>query len=213
MPIVDRLATLLADHAVLMDHRTAGLLFPGAWDSTRPLSGGGLRNRATEAWRDTGLRPLGFHEGRHTFASLMIAAGVNAKALSTYMGHANISITLDRYGHLMPGNEDRGTQALGCISEIGHIETASGQAGAGLRPCLAKALRSPDEMSKLLSQKSAIKLLRSQGWTQGVGGKHNVKMTKPGERPITLPKHKGQDYSIGLTQAILRAAGIDRDEL
>ncbi len=38
-------------------------------------------------------------------ASLMIAAGVNAKALSTYMGHANIAITLDRYGHLMPGNE------------------------------------------------------------------------------------------------------------
>ncbi len=28
----------------------------------------------------------------------MIAAGVNAKALSTYMGHAKIAITLDRYG-------------------------------------------------------------------------------------------------------------------
>ena len=26
-------------------------------------------------------------------------------ALSTYMGHANISITLGRYGQLMPGNE------------------------------------------------------------------------------------------------------------
>jgi integrase len=36
----------------------------------------------------------------------MIAAGVNANALSTYMGHANISITLDRYVHLMPGNEE-----------------------------------------------------------------------------------------------------------
>jgi hypothetical protein len=35
----------------------------------------------------------------------MIAAGVNAKALSTFLGHANISITLDRYGHLMPGSE------------------------------------------------------------------------------------------------------------
>jgi hypothetical protein len=35
----------------------------------------------------------------------MIAAGVNAKALSTYMGHAAIAITLDRYGHLMPGSE------------------------------------------------------------------------------------------------------------
>jgi hypothetical protein len=35
----------------------------------------------------------------------MIAAGVNAKALSVYMGHSSITITLDRYGHLMPGNE------------------------------------------------------------------------------------------------------------
>ena len=35
----------------------------------------------------------------------MIAAGINSKALSTYMGHASITITLDRYGHLMPGNE------------------------------------------------------------------------------------------------------------
>jgi integrase len=35
----------------------------------------------------------------------MIAAGVNPKALSTYVGHASISITMDRYGHLMPGSE------------------------------------------------------------------------------------------------------------
>jgi integrase len=58
-----------------------------------------------------GLEPIGLHECRHTFASLMIAAGVNAKALSTYMGHANIAITLDRYGHLMPGNEDEAAGA------------------------------------------------------------------------------------------------------
>jgi hypothetical protein len=36
----------------------------------------------------------------------MIAAGVNVKALSTFMGHANIRITLDQYGHLLPGAED-----------------------------------------------------------------------------------------------------------
>ena len=35
----------------------------------------------------------------------MIAAGINTKALSTYMGHSTITITLDRYGHLLPGNE------------------------------------------------------------------------------------------------------------
>lgn len=42
----------------------------------------------------------------------MIAAGVNAKALSTYMGHANISITMDRYGHLMPGDESEAADLL-----------------------------------------------------------------------------------------------------
>jgi hypothetical protein len=52
------------------------------------------------------------HACRHTFASLMIAAGVNAKALSTFMGHATISITLDRYGHLMPGSEAEAANLL-----------------------------------------------------------------------------------------------------
>jgi integrase len=56
--------------------------------------------------------PDPLHECRHTFASLMIAAGVNAKALFPFMGHANISITLDRYGHLMPGTEAEAASLL-----------------------------------------------------------------------------------------------------
>jgi integrase len=36
----------------------------------------------------------------------MIATGLNAKSLSTYVGHAKITITMDRYGHLMPGNNE-----------------------------------------------------------------------------------------------------------
>jgi integrase len=42
----------------------------------------------------------------------MIAAGVNARALSTYMGHASVTITLDRYGHLFPGNEEEAAALL-----------------------------------------------------------------------------------------------------
>jgi integrase len=68
--------------------------------------------RAKSAWRKAKLDPITVHECRHTFASLMIAAGVNAKALSTYMGHATIGITLDRYGHLMPGNESEAAGML-----------------------------------------------------------------------------------------------------
>ncbi|HET7646977.1 MAG TPA: tyrosine-type recombinase/integrase [Gaiellaceae bacterium] len=68
--------------------------------------------RAKSAWRRSGLEPITLHEARHTFASLMIAAGVNAKALATYMGHASVTITLDRYGHLMAGNEDESAALL-----------------------------------------------------------------------------------------------------
>jgi predicted RNA binding protein YcfA (HicA-like mRNA interferase family) len=61
---------------------------------------------------------------------------------------------------------------------------------------------------KLLSQKKAVKLLEEHGWTLVAGGKHVVKMKKPGCRPITLPKHKGQDYGKGLTAKVLKQAGL-----
>lgn len=60
---------------------------------------------AAKLWREHGLSALTLHAARHTYASLMVAAGVNAKALSTFMGHATVGITLDLYGHLLPGSE------------------------------------------------------------------------------------------------------------
>jgi integrase len=42
----------------------------------------------------------------------MIAAGVNAKALSAFMGHSSITVTFDLYGHLMPGAEAQGAALL-----------------------------------------------------------------------------------------------------
>jgi integrase len=92
----------------LLEHRLArgrrGGLFFGRLDG-RAFSNQSLSQRATSTWRAAGLDPIGLHECRHTFASLMIAAGVNAKALSTFLGHASVMITLDRYGHLFPGSE------------------------------------------------------------------------------------------------------------
>lgn len=105
VPVIDRLATLAADHFVLRDHPSEGLVFPSTHNPEWPTDPAILRRRAYKRWDDAGLQRLGFHEGRHTFASIAIAAGLNAKTLSTYMGHATITITLDRYGHLMPGSE------------------------------------------------------------------------------------------------------------
>ena len=106
VPIIDKLAVLLSDHLKLINHPSSeDLLFASAKRPEWPTDPGVLRRRNHEAWRKAGLTPLGFHEARHTFASISIAAGLNVKTLSTYMGHATITITLDRYGHLMPGSE------------------------------------------------------------------------------------------------------------
>jgi integrase len=108
VPVVAALRAFLAPLSVGATTDTQRLVFGmgGA-----PFCATTLYERALRAWRRAGLQPICLHDCRHTFASLMIAAGVNAKALSTFMGHANISITLDRYGHLMPGAEDE-TAAL-----------------------------------------------------------------------------------------------------
>jgi integrase len=105
VPIIDKLAILLTDHFVLLDHPNDGLLFPSASNPNWPTDAGILRRRTHARWKKANLKPLGFHEGRHTYASIGIAAGLNPKTLSTYLGHATITITLDRYGHLMPGSE------------------------------------------------------------------------------------------------------------
>jgi integrase len=47
------------------------------------------------------LARIRWHDLRHTYASLQLAAGANIKYLSQQMGHASVQITLDRYSHLL----------------------------------------------------------------------------------------------------------------
>lgn len=79
----------------------------------KPFSATMLARRCRKAWKDAGLEPIGLHECRHTYASICIAAGINIKTLSTWMGHSSITITLDRYGHLLPGSAQ---EALGLLN-------------------------------------------------------------------------------------------------
>jgi integrase len=120
MPAV--LRAFLLEHQMRQGRRD-GLVF--GRDSEHPFTSSGVWRRAHTAWARAGLDPFMLHEARHTFASLMIAAGVNAKALSTYMGHSSITITYDRYGHLMPRNEDEAAALLDT-----YLERAVGQAWA-----------------------------------------------------------------------------------
>jgi integrase len=103
VPIVAALRDLLVEHK-LVTRRDSGLVFGSSASS--PFTPTAVRKRALTAWHRTALEPIGLHECRHTFASILIAAGVNAKAITAYLGHASIQTTFDLYGHLMPGNED-----------------------------------------------------------------------------------------------------------
>lgn len=64
------------------------------------------------------------------------------------------------------------------------------------------------DLPRTMNQREAQALLESNGWIETRGGNHVVKMAKAGNRPITLPMHKGQQYSRDLTARILRQAGL-----
>jgi predicted RNA binding protein YcfA (HicA-like mRNA interferase family) len=63
-----------------------------------------------------------------------------------------------------------------------------------------------------MNHKQWRKLLERYGWTCEAGGKHGVKMVKEGQRPITLPAHKGRTYHVGLHEAIRKQAGLSSED-
>ncbi len=68
----------------------------------------------TRATRFDGPR-LRFHDLRHTHCAHLIGAGVNVKTISRRLGHASVSFTLDRYGHLMPEADGEAAAAVAAL--------------------------------------------------------------------------------------------------
>ncbi|MGW3186349.1 tyrosine-type recombinase/integrase [Streptomyces ardesiacus] len=68
------------------------------------------------AWRparkEAGLPEVTMHQLRHTYASLLIAAGESVKVVSERLGHTNAAMTLNVYSHLFPDSEDRTRRAI-----------------------------------------------------------------------------------------------------
>ena len=52
---------------------------------------------------------------RHTCATLLLIKGVHPKYVQDLLGHANISITLDTYSHVIPG---MGNQTVAAMEEV-----------------------------------------------------------------------------------------------
>ncbi|MFF4265816.1 tyrosine-type recombinase/integrase [Streptomyces virginiae] len=75
--------------------------------------------------RHQAAREHGMHALRHFYASVLLDAGENVKALSTYLGHGDPGFTLRTYTHLMPSSEGRTRKA------VDGVYMASGSASDG----------------------------------------------------------------------------------
>jgi integrase len=103
VPLADQAAAAL-DRLSRREHFTAPgeLVFCNVFG--RSLDGSALRRRYRRAQLAAEVRPLRFHDLRHTFGSLLAARGVDVVAIQKAMGHSALSTT-SRYLHARPASE------------------------------------------------------------------------------------------------------------
>lgn len=78
-----------------------------------PITYGQCKWPLYSACRLAGIRRIGWHVLRHTFASHLAMRGAHLKVIQEYLGHTDIRVTM-RYAHLSP---DVGRQAIACLDD------------------------------------------------------------------------------------------------
>lgn len=101
--VVSILAEILNEHLARIKRSGSDLLF--GTSPTVPFNTNTISKRARRAWEAAGLTPITLHECRHSAASHMLDAELGLDKISKYVGHSSVTITIDIYGHLMPGHE------------------------------------------------------------------------------------------------------------
>ncbi len=72
-----------------------------------------------------GLRRIRFHDLRHTFATLLLQNGESLAYVKDQLGHSSIRMTVDVYGHLVPGANRQAVNKLPSLSDpIEEVEVA-----------------------------------------------------------------------------------------
>jgi integrase len=99
----------LAAHLARFDSSPDGLVFTSNTEESlrRSVWGGAYKSAA----KSVGIESTK-HDLRHHCASLLISSSVSIKAVQQFLGRKNASETLDTYGHLMPGDDDRVRSAI-----------------------------------------------------------------------------------------------------
>jgi integrase len=88
-------------HALAAGAKSPEPVFPSLEGT--PLDEANVRHLFPRILRAAGLRRIRFHDLRHTFASLLIQQGESLAYVRDQLGHQSIQVTVDIYGHLVPG--------------------------------------------------------------------------------------------------------------
>lgn len=80
------------------------LIFPSKLGT--PLHHANMFREYKELLKETGLPLLRFHDLRHTAATLLLQQGVHPKIVQERLGHADISMTLNTYSHVLPSMQE-----------------------------------------------------------------------------------------------------------
>ena len=78
-----------------------------------PMDPSTAYHRLKTLLRHAELPSIRFHDLRHTFATHALTSGVDAKTLSTILGHTNASFTLDTYTHMTTDMHQKAATVVG----------------------------------------------------------------------------------------------------
>lgn len=92
-------------------YREQDLLF--CTELGKPLDPDNFTRHFKALLKKAGLKEIRFHDLRHTFATLSLEAGVNAKTLQEMLGHATFSMTMDIYSHVSQGMKKEAAEIVG----------------------------------------------------------------------------------------------------
>jgi integrase len=95
VPMAEQVRDLLNEHRDRVGHARGDLVFPG--ERGEFLDGSALRRRYKKALVNAKLRPLRFHDLRHTFGSIAINQATIVQ-VQAWMGHADVQTTM-KYMH------------------------------------------------------------------------------------------------------------------
>jgi len=151
VPMLDNMVPVLREHLVRQEDekRLAG----SAWNPRNlvfcstvgtPIEPRRVRTTLDKIVKRAGLSDLTFHALRHTFATRMLENEVPAKVVQDVIGHANVTLTLNTYSHVLESTAHQ---------QMSKINTLFGRDSTESQPKPQKNLGKPDKTEPLKPKK------------------------------------------------------------